>query len=342
MRHAGRPGSNQPKEQNMSAVRQLARNLRLGEIALWCLYRPFGVVRTSFMEGGFLQQRKTEAGRVQMEEAAGRIPELIDPGNPLPLPINFLSGNKYWYQTLFCIVSLQQNIERRVEAVVFDDGSFTDPFRDKMLRVVPWLKFVSASEVAERLDSHLPHTRFPSLRARRIAYPHLRKLTDIHCGASNWTVVFDSDMLMFRRPDALLDWMSAPSRPIFMQDVADAYGYSPALLEALIEGDMPKRVNVGLYSAQASDIDWDKMEYWCREQLSREGPHYLQEQALVAMLLGQNQAQSLPSSDYVVMPDLSEGIAQRAVLHHYVAQSKRSYYQHGWQEIAKRAKLLEE
>ena len=34
--------------------------------------------------------------------------------------------------------------------------------------------------------------------------------------------------------------------------------------------------------------------------------------------------------DYVVMPGLAEGRDPSAILHHYVASSKRSYFQYGW------------
>ena len=311
--------------------------LKLGPLLWRYVHRPLGLIEQSIKEGGPVEQRRTEAGRRAMIAAAAALPPLVDPGNPLPIAFSFLSGDKYWHQTIFCIVSLQQQCERRIDPVIHDDGSFTPAVRAQMRRVVPWIRFVDEAETTAAIDAHLPAERFPALRRRRLAYPHLRKLTDLHCAARGWTLVLDSDMLFFRRPTALIDWIVNPARPIYMQDVTTAYGYTPALLDELAGTTVPERVNVGLYSAEGRTIDWPRVEYWCAEQLAREGAHYFQEQALVATLLAGTGASPLPEADYVVMPSNGEGETPTAILHHYVAQSKRSYYRHGWRLITARA-----
>jgi hypothetical protein len=140
-------------------------------------------------------------------------------------------------------------------------------------------------------------------------------------------------MLFFRQPSALIDWFSHP-RSVFIQDIGSMYGYSPNLMEELARGPVPTAVNVGLYALQGSSIDWERVEYWCRTQIERQGPHYMQEQALTALILAQAEASALPRRDYLVMPNLEEGRTPTAALHHYVAASKRSYFQHGWRRIA--------
>lgn len=320
-------------------LRKAGRALRVGPLALYLVRQPIARMIELWRDGGPRERRRTEAGRQEMIAAAVRLPPLVAPGDALPIAANFLSGDKYWHQTLFCFYSLQQQLERRLDATIFDDGTFTPPVMERMRLVAPWLNFVSAEEVAERLDMHLPVARYPSLRARRLAYPHLRKLTDIHCAATEWSLVLDSDMLAFRRPDALVDWMAAPDTPIYMQDVKTAYGYSAALLNDLTGRPVPPRVNVGLYTVRGDAIDWERVEFWCAEQMKRAGPHYLQEQALVAMLLADMSPRPLPRTDYVVMPSRAEGAHPCAVLHHYVAHSKLSYYQIGWRTVAARAEM---
>jgi hypothetical protein len=59
----------------------------------------------------------------------------------------------------------------------------------------------------------------------------------------------------------------------------------------------------------------------------------LQEQALTALLLSGQACLRLPEADYRVMPSLAEGKNPTAVLHHYVAHSKRSYFQYGWRRV---------
>ena len=316
------------------ALRDLARRLSLGRAALTLYHRPVGLVRQSIAEGGPWEQRRTEMGRREMMEAARALQPFDPPAVDLGARVVFLSGAQYWYQTLFCFASLQRQMPERVTPVIHDDGTLAEETRALLRRVVPWVEFIDCALVNERLDRLLPAASYPSLRDRRLKYFHLRKLTDIHVCASGWTLVMDSDMLCFRRPDALLAWFRRP-HATFMQDVHKSYGYSDELMSALATGPVPERVNVGLYAVHSPSIDWARVEYNCSRQIEQEGPHYLQEQALTALVLSGFDAKPLPEADYVVMPPLAEGRTPRAVFHHYVAQSKRSYFQHGWRHVVK-------
>lgn len=318
-------------------ARGLATRLGAGELARRYYHEPLSNLRLAIREGGPFQQRRTELGRLEMVEAARRLPPLWPPAPDRGLEVSFLSGAKYWYQTLFCIYSLQLCCERKITPTIFDDGSFTDDHLMLIRRAIPWAEFVLTAEIDARLDAWLPPARFPSLRARRIVYPHLRKLCDAHVGRRGWTTVMDSDMLFFRRPAAWLEWSQAPDRPCHMIDVERAYGYSPLLMRELAGCDEPERVNVGLCALNSQAIDWDRLEFWCRATIEREGAGYLQEQALTALLLAGQDCLRLPQTDYQVRPLLTEGRRPTAVLHHYVAEAKRAYFQHGWRRIAQRA-----
>ncbi|PTM41748.1 glycosyl transferase [Bosea sp. 124] len=311
-------------------LHRFARALGAGKLLLYGYHRPMGLIRKSIAEGGPLEQIRTEQGRRQMVQAAWRLPVLVaKPERQEATKVNFLSGQRFWYQTLACFVSLQQHSPFRITPVIHDDGTLGSEICAAISRVVPWAVVVDARAINETLDRELPEARFPVLRARREVYPHLRKLTDIHLGQNDWGLVLDSDMLFFRRPEALLSWFMRP-HAIYMQDVVEAYGYSSRLMRELAGCPVPAKVNVGLYAVDRSQIDWDAMEFWCRIQLEREKSNYLQEQALTAVLLARQTAAPLLVEDYRVMPDLLEGAAPRAVMHHYVAASKRSYFQRGW------------
>jgi hypothetical protein len=318
----------------LSAVagREFARSLGLGRAALALYFTPVNLMRKSISEGGPWEQWRTERGRRAMIDSAQNLAPLAAPVLDRGARVAFLSGAAHWYQTLFCFVSLQVQMRERVTPVILEDGTMTPEAREHMRRIVSWTAFVNADAIEERLDRLLPVASFPSLRARRLEYPHLRKLTDIHLGEPGWSLVMDSDMLVFRHPHALASWFDNP-HAVFMQDAVDAYGYSQTLMSDLAGGRIPGRVNVGLYAIHGPSIDWHRLEYWCRIQIEREGPHYLQEQALTALLLADAGAEALPSEDYVVLPSLAEGRVPTAVLHHYVAHSKRSYFQHGWRHV---------
>jgi hypothetical protein len=119
-----------------------------------------------------------------------------------------------------------------------------------------------------------------------------------------------------------------------MVDVENAYGYTPGLLRELAGGPVPDRVNVGVCGLRSDEIDWDRLEHWCRVTLEREGSHYLQEQALTALLVADRKCAVLPPADYVVRPARAEARRPRAALHHYVAESKAWYFRDAWRGVA--------
>lgn len=313
-------------------MRDLARNLGMGKVILYGYHRPLGILRQSIAEGGPWEQRKTEACRLEMIEAAKLLPQFPTLPDTFSAKVNFLSGRKYWYQTLFCFASLQALVPFRITPVVFDDGTISSIEKDHLAKVVPWTEFIGVDEINERLNQDLPRSKFPTLRSRRLEYPHLRKLTDLHAGQEDWRIVLDSDMLFFNRPDELIDWFERPYA-FFMEDIADAYGYSAPLMSQLSQMPVLSRVNVGLYGLDRAAIDWEKIEYWCKQQLEIEGSSYLQEQGLTALELTAQGAQNLNVSRYLLMPTLAEGRSPTAVMHHYVAHSKRSYFQNGWRHV---------
>ena len=311
-----------------------ARELGLGRALLRYYYRPLGLIRLSIAAGGPWEQTRTEAARLEMVEAAKTLKPLNVPEGPRLLEVHFLSGAKYWYQTLFCAWSQQVNSAPRITPVIYDDGTLTQEHAQHISRAIPWTRFVWIFEIEARLDKFLPAERFPELRSRRLSYPHLRKLTDVHCGLNGWTMVLDSDMLFFREPSFVLDWLSSPMMACHMVDALPAYGYSEALMEELAGTPVPPLINVGFCGLQSDTIDWDALEHWCSVMVAREGMSYFLEQALTALLLAGKPRAAASANDYVVLPSLMEGQSPTAVLHHYVAHSKRSYFQHGWRNAA--------
>jgi hypothetical protein len=314
-------------------VRLLARRAGLGRLAYLGWHAPRGFVRRCAREGA-VNLWLAARGRRAMEQAATRLPTLPRGIGAPRLEVHFLTGRRFWYQTAFCAHSLVRHAGEPIRVVLIDDGTL-EPDQAAALRgVIPDLELVPPDAVRDRLDGHLPADRYPALRQRRLVYPHLRKLTDVHAGQSGWRLVLDSDMLFFRRPAALLGWLAAPARPCHMVDVENAYGYSPALLEELAGGPVPDRVNVGACGLRSDAIDWDRLEYGCRVTLEREGSHYLQEQALTAVFLAGRQCDVLPADEYVVRPTRAEARCPRAALHHYVAESKAWYFRDAWRHEA--------
>jgi len=280
------------------------------------------------------QRWLTEKGRREMEAAAYKLP-LPPVAEGSPVTLHFLTGKKYWYQTAFCLLSFAKASQRPIHPILFDDGSLNTEYIEPIRRLFPSLRVVSANESLTRLDKLLPENRYPSLRDRRLAYPHLKKLLDIHVGQKGYRLQLDSDLLFFRRPDWILEWYDNPKCPLRTKDLdKDYYGYPNSVLLELSGGrPIPKGINAGVVGINSEDVDWDKMEYWCRELLKRVGPSYYQEQALLALLLSGREQLTPPPEDYIQLPWTPEALECKAVMHHYVSTSRRWYFQHNWRRF---------
>jgi len=310
------------------------RRLGLGSLWLRLYHQPIGRIREIVRQGGPLAVRETERQRREMEAAAATLPQLPVPAAESPLCLHLLTGRRFWYQTAFCVHSFVRSAGEAVRVELYDDGSLAGEPADKLQALGPAVRLHMQAEILERLNRHLPEARYPVLRDRRHHLVIMRKLTDIHAGTSGWKLLIDSDLLFFRRPSLLLDWMRSPSDMLHALDCVESYGYDRTLMGKLAGAPIPGLVNSGLCGLRGNHLDWDELEAWCAELIAREGPHYYLEQALVAMLAARRPARTIaPAADYVTWPSPAEVHAPRAVMHHYVADSKRGYFREGWRHV---------
>lgn len=309
--------------------------MKLGPLLLRYYHTPVGRMRDSLRNGGPWAERETERQRREMVAAADRLPTLPLFADTTPVVLHLMSGDKFWYQTVFCLHSFAHASRRTVHAVIHDDGSMDDACVRRLSRLGPGVVIRRASELQAQLERLLPPDHFPVLRERWENYPNLRKLIDVHLGSTGWKLVLDSDLLFFRSPDFILEWLAAPDRPLHAVDCAESYGYSRSLLTQLAGTSIPPLVNVGLCGLRSEQLDWEELEAWTRQLQERERTNYYLEQALVAMLVARQSCAVAPAHDYLTRPNRTEVLAPTAVMHHYVAQSKRWYFRHGWRHLVR-------
>jgi len=305
-----------------------------GRILYQLWHRPLGAARHTLRHGGPWAMRETERQRREMELAAPRLPLFVPPpGAPSAGTLHLLTGARFWWQTAYCLHSFARVAGARIDAEIYDDGSLGMEHREHLLALGLPLRFHDHTTLRERLEHHLPPSRFPVLRDRWLHYPHIRKIIDVHVASSGWKLVIDSDLLFFRRPDFVLDWLAAPDRPLHAVDCSESYGYSRPLLESLVRAPLPALVNVGLCGLRSDDIDWEKLEFWSARLISAERTNYFLEQALVALLVAGRDCAIAPANDYITLPSLDEIKHPRAVMHHYVDTAKRGYFRHAWRRF---------
>jgi hypothetical protein len=265
-----------------------------------------------------------------MEAAAHTLPLLSSENRSAPLQLHLLTGKRFWYQTAFCLWSFARQSGRTLAPVIYDDGTLTADYCDSLARLFPAARFLSQAEIIARLDARLPAAKYPFLRERWQNYPNIRKLTDVHVGQSGWKLVLDSDLLFFHRPQFLLDWLDQPCKPLHAVDCETSYGYPRTLMNELAGVPVAELVNVGLTGLNSSTLDWERLEDWCRRLTEQHGTSYFLEQALIAMLVAGRDCAVAAAADYVTKPADDEARDCHAVMHHYVANSKKWYFRHCW------------
>jgi len=310
-----------------------------GKLAYQLWYRPACYIQDLCKEGGPIIRRRNERGRADMEIAARTLP-LLPAAPGAPLALHLLTGRRFWYQTAFCLWTFARHANRPLAPVIYDDGTLTEEFRAPLARLFPAARFVSQKETIARLDELLPVAKFPVLRERWLNYPNIRKLTDVHIGGKGAKLVIDSDLLFFHRPDLLIHWLEHPRNPLHAVDCETAYGYPLDEMSVLAGAPVAPLVNVGLTGLVSEDIDWTRLEFMSRSLIEKHGTHYYLEQALIAMLVAGRDCTIAPAADYVTGPVLPEALERRAVMHHYVAQSKRWYFQNNWRHVRETSSLI--
>jgi hypothetical protein len=315
-----------------SGVQRLVKRLGRG----WGLWRLWQVPR-SYVQAvhrkGLVNHLREGHDLDRMRNAARELPPLA-PSDGTPVTLHFLTGEKFWQETIFCAWTFAHHAKVPVRLELFDDGSLTPATEERFRRLFPDTVVHGRGEVEERLDRALPATRYPTLRALRVGYVHLRKLTDVHAGQVGWRLVCDSDLLFYRRPDFLLEWLRSPTQPLFMKDMMDSYGYTLPLLQELAQAPIPERFNVGLAGQRSDAIDWDRLEFMARSLVEKEGYEYLLEQTLTMLLAAARPFVFCPEPDYLSGPSKQEVLSPKATMHHFVGNSKAAYRQHGWRRAS--------
>lgn len=312
-------------------LHQFSRQLQLGKIVYRFYYQPKGFL-IRCIHKGVLNIVIDSYARQQMERAAYQLPTVASFSIP-SFDIHFLTGKKFWDQTCFCAYSMAQHTPVSLRPWIYDDGSLAEKHQTEIKRIFPNAQIITNEEITELINQHLPENKFPYLRERRINYPNIRKLTDVHVGSMGWKLVLDSDMLFFQTPEFLINWLKSPETPCHMVDVETSYGYSQELMESLAQTSIPQKLNVGICGLKSEDIDWEQLEHWCKILIEQQGTHYYQEQALIAMLMANHSCAVAPSEDYIVMPNQQQVISPQAVMHHYVSDSKSLYFRYGWKHV---------
>lgn len=298
------------------------------------LYRePKSYLRLVQRFGGYIayKQMIRDSKRMKLEAS------LLAPVHSYPngLPVYFLTGKQFLFQTLFCIKSLAEQSHEKFKFTLVDDGTFDVEIIALINKLLPGAQIIGIKTIIQNLDSLLPTEKYPVIRQKRLVYNHLKKITDIHTfDPTSYKLILDSDMLFWNEPTEVIDWLKNPQGVISISDSTESYGYSIPLMEKLCGSPITRLLNVGLIGFNSASIDWNKIEKWIAELEEKEGASYFLEQALTAMVVSiAGNEKRLKKEDYIVNPTAKAVEEKCGILHHYVDLSKKDYFITAWKHL---------
>jgi len=130
--------------------------------------------------------------------------------------------------------------------VLHDDGTLSDRDAAELRANFPDATVIRRAEADAALGSALAD--YPRCRENRLKHPWFLKVFDTrHFAPHDRYIVIDSDIVFFRRPDFVLDWMEKrPETFWFMEDTKEKYSSDRAGIEAAMGFPLWERVNSGL------------------------------------------------------------------------------------------------
>jgi hypothetical protein len=296
-----------------------------GKIVFWGWHYP----KMVFREGIGLHSAAWK-GKSEMERAVRALPAARTVASDLPaLDVRMLTGHRHAALTAVALYSLARASGRELAPVLHDDGSLAPEDAELLKRLFPRVRLVSPDESLAALEEKLPSMKYPFLRKLRLAYVHLRKLTDLHVYETGWKTVMDADVFFYRAPMQLLSCIDE-KRSCHMVDCQTSYGCPVSTLDELARNPVHPRVNVGLLHLDSGSLDWDDLEFFSKAILSRHGFSYYLEQALLAVVMSKLGAEPLDAVDYLVRPSAGGAVRPREVAHHFVDRSSLGMYADGW------------
>jgi len=275
-----------------------------------------------------------EAAAWQLESMGSRQEDRASDISGKPLEVHMLVGTRFWFIAAFAVVSLQRQIDGSMHVHFYDDGTLEPKQREKLETLAAVVTFHDRAGIDARIEEFLPEDRFPFIRERLRNYPNLKKLTDPHVGSTGPKLVMDADVLFFDEPVELLQWFEDPKHILCATDVTESYGYSRTLMEKLAGAPIPALVNVGITGLRSESLDWEEVERWCRELITREKTNYYLEQALVGMLCAKRPFNQLDLARYITGPADEQVLSGAGVMQHYVDLSKKEYFRSAWKKFS--------
>lgn len=309
--------------------------MKAGRLLYKYFFKPTLPLRYNLGHFGIRGTISILAGEAAMKKAAKKEPPILLSSDEDAPAFCFLTGQKYWYQTVYCIKSLHGQLPGQFRVKLYSDGSLTAGQVTILKGFAKGLIYVGPDTVGHHLDKVLPRGQFPALRYLRDWHPFFMRMIDIHC-SPGWSIHLDSDMLFFNVPEALRQ-AHQNKGAIYMKDLLtdSYYADKEQVLNDKFGINCLDHVNGGIVAYNSDAVDYADLEQKAGvliEQYPAAGPARI-EQTLMSYLLYKQNAVALNEGQYRIFYDENFDTPATEVVRHYIFKAKRPYLASEWKKI---------
>ncbi len=192
----------------------------------------------------FVRRGWINLGRRAARHAVRRRESLSSP--PAAVSLHMVISHDMLLMGLLAMRSLEFHTRQHWAPIFHDDGSLTDDDARELLSHFPDARVIRRAEADQAVSEGL--REHPVCRENRLKHHWFLKVFDTrHYAPHERYIVLDSDIVFFRRPDFLLQWMARNDETLWlMEDTREKYSAARADLEKDMGFPLWERANSGL------------------------------------------------------------------------------------------------
>jgi hypothetical protein len=235
--------------------------------------------------------------------------------------VHMVVGHSMLSMGLLALRSWEFHTQRRWRLVIHEDGSFNSADRTDLKKHFPEAQLIERAAADEQVQAALRD--FPSCRNHRANHNWFLKVFDTrHFAPGERYIILDSDIVFFRRPARVLEWVDNPSDQMWiMEDEREKYSHARADIEKAMDVRMVGRGNSGLDLMNKRGADLALADKFLAACSANARQYEFLEQTIFSLWVSAwRNGGLLPSDEYEISWNNFRG--SRAVCRHYIGPAK--------------------